>query len=72
MPKRKKKTRTVREIIIASLKCGRINAEVLTAVKKVHPRTTYSLASINWYRNRLRSEEGMTIPSERECRRRRA
>ena len=42
----------------------------LAAARKVHPRTTYSLASVNYYRNGLRAK-GVKVPSDREARRRR-
>jgi hypothetical protein len=55
---------------MSRIKRGATNAEALAAAKKVHPRTQLSLASVNWYRNRLR-EEGAKVPSDREARRRR-
>lgn len=58
------------KIIIAQIKKGRTNAEALAAARKVHPRTTYSLASVNYYRNGLRAK-GVKVPSDREARRRR-
>ena len=71
MPAKSKKPRTIAETITAALKRGKSNAEALASVKEEHPHATTSLATINWYRNRLR-QEGVTIPTDREARRKRA
>lgn len=68
MTRKVKNTKTAREIILASLKRGATNAATLERVRKVHPRTTLGLATVNWYRSRLRSA-GKKIPSDRAARR---
>ncbi|MET3995874.1 hypothetical protein ABID65_007546 [Bradyrhizobium sp. S3.9.2] len=62
--------KTAADIIVSALKRGKTNAEALAAAKHAHPRTTLSLPSVNWYRNRLQAE-GAKVPTEREARRRR-
>ncbi|URA07172.1 hypothetical protein P9A48_gp64 [Xanthomonas phage Mallos] len=44
---------------------GKTNEEVLAAVKEQFPDAKTSMASINWYRNKLRSD-GETVPTARE------
>lgn len=72
MPAKKPKTKTVAQIAIAGLKRGKTNADVLASVRKAHPHSTISLATVNWYRNRLRDKKGTKIASDRETRRKRA
>ena len=68
MPAKSKKPRTIAETITAALKRGKTNAEVLARVKKDHPHADTSLATVNWYRNRLR-QAGTKLPTDREARR---
>jgi len=44
---------------------GKTNEEVLAAVKEQFPDSKTSMASINWYRNKLRSD-GEDVPTARE------
>lgn len=46
---------------------GKTNADVLASYKRRHPHSSYTVSTINWFRNKLRAE-GYRIPSERECR----
>lgn len=55
------------EILRAQFKRKRNNAQALAAVVRAHPRTTMTLASVNWYRNRMRKDDA-TIPSEHSLR----
>jgi hypothetical protein len=58
---------TVGSTAIAALRAGMDNNAALEAVKAVFPDAKTSLASINWYRNKLRSE-GEEIATAREIR----
>lgn len=60
--------RSAAEVVVAALKRGKTNAEALAAARRAHPRTTMSLPTVNWYRNRLRSE-GAKVPTDREAKR---
>lgn len=44
---------------------GKTNEEVLAAVKEAFPDAKTSMASINWYRNKLRGD-GESVPTARE------
>ena len=44
---------------------GKTNEEVLAAVKEQFPEAKTSMASINWYRNKLRGD-GENVPTARE------
>jgi hypothetical protein len=60
---------TPRETIEAALRRRLCNADVLARVRKKHPRSTVSLATVNYFRNRLRAKPaGKAIPTEREAR----
>lgn len=47
------------------IRAGKTNEEVLAAVKEQFPDAKTSMASINWYRNKLRSD-GENVPTARE------
>lgn len=63
----KRPAKSAVEIIKRALLRGKTNAEVLAIYKRKHPHSTYSPATVNWYRNKFRAE-GLPIPSERDCR----
>ena len=44
---------------------GKTNEEVLAAIKEQFPEAKTSMASINWYRNKLRAD-GEKVPTARE------
>lgn len=67
---RTKKAKTVREVAAAAIKRGKTNAEVLVLVKKAHPYSAISTATVNWQRNEMRKTLSM-IPNDREARRKR-
>jgi len=52
-------------VAIGALRGGKTNEETLEAVKAEFPDAKTSLASINWYRNKLRSD-GEQVPTARE------
>ncbi len=54
------------DVLLRAFKAGKSNAEALAIYKKKHPHSSYSLATVNWYRNQLR-KEGHEIPTERAC-----
>lgn len=63
--------RGVGTIAIEAIKAKMTNEEVLEVVKKEFPDKNTSLASVNWYRNKLRSDgkkcdDGSKIPMVRE------
>lgn len=47
------------------IRSGHTNEEVLAAVKEKFPEAKTSMASINWYRNKLRGD-GEEVPTARE------
>lgn len=47
------------------IRAGCTNEEVLAAVQDAFPEAKTSLASINWYRNKLRAD-GEEVPTSRE------
>jgi hypothetical protein len=50
-----------------AFKRKRDNAEVLAAVLKAHPYSKMTLATVNWYRNKMRKTDD-SIPSEHSLR----
>jgi len=50
---------------LEAIRAGKTNEETLTIVKAEFPEAKTSLASINWYRNKLRSD-GEEVPTARE------
>lgn len=52
-------------VAIKALKAGKTNEEALAAVQKAFPDANTSLASVGWYRNKLRSA-GEDVPTARE------
>ena len=46
------------------IRAGKTNEEVLAAIKEQFPDAKTSMASINWYRNKLRSD-GEDVPTAR-------
>ncbi len=70
--KKKKKTpekaapkRGVGTVAIEAIMAGKTNEEALAACRKAFPEAKTTLASINWYRNKLRGE-GKKVPTARE------
>jgi hypothetical protein len=63
----KEKKRGVGDAAIDAIRAGKTNEEALDAVKAEFPDAKTSLASINWYRNKLRSD-GEKVPTARELR----
>ncbi|KFH18462.1 hypothetical protein ELZ19_06930 [Brucella abortus] len=57
--------RGVGAVAIEAIRAGKTNEEALEAVKAEFPDAKTSLASINWYRNKLRSD-GEKVPTARE------
>lgn len=47
------------------IRAGKTNEQVLEAVREKFPDAKTSMASINWYRNKLRGD-GETVPTARE------
>lgn len=47
------------------IRAGKTNDEVLEGVKAAFPDSNCSMASVNWYRNKLRTD-GEKIPTSRE------
>jgi len=67
MSEKKEKKRGVGDAAIEAIRGGATNEEALEAVKAEFPEAKTSLASINWYRNKLRSD-GEKVPTARELR----
>ncbi len=59
------KKRGIGDAAIEAITAGMTNEAALEAVKKEFPDAKTSLASINWYRNKLRSED-KSVPTMRE------
>ncbi|QNN97219.1 TolA protein [Xanthomonas phage Xp12] len=55
----------VGEIAKGLIRDGKTNEEVLAAIREQFPEAKTSMASINWYRNKLRSD-GEKVPTARE------
>lgn len=53
------------DAIREALKAGKTNPEILEIVKKKFPDASTSLASVNWYRGKMRAA-GEKVPSGRE------
>ena len=52
-------------VALTAIRAGKTNEEALEAVRKKFPEAKTSLASINWYRNKARSD-GEKVPTARE------
>ncbi len=61
----KEKKRGVGSAACDAIMAGATNEEALTKVQAEFPEAKTSLASINWYRNKLRSE-GAKVKTARE------
>lgn len=61
----KEKTPGVGDKAKELIRAGKTNDEVLAGVKEAFPEANTTLASVNWYRNKLRSD-GETVPTSRE------
>jgi hypothetical protein len=59
---------TIGRVAEKALRDGLSNEEVLQAVKDAFPESNTSMASVNWYRNKLRSD-GESVPASRDIRR---
>ena len=57
--------RGIGTVAIEAICAGKTNEEALAAVHKAFPDGKTSLASINWYRNKLRSE-GKKVSTARD------
>jgi len=64
-PAKEPKGPTVGDVAIEAIRAGKTNEEALAAVKAKFPEAKTSMPSINWYRNKLRSE-GEKVPTARE------
>lgn len=65
MSEDKQDKRTIGSVAVEAIREGKTNEEALEAVKAEFPDAKTSLASINWYRNKLRSD-GEKVPTARE------
>ena len=61
----KEKTPGVGDVAKDLIRGGKTNEEVLAAIKEQFPEAKTSMASINWYRNKLRGD-GENVPTARE------
>jgi septal ring factor EnvC (AmiA/AmiB activator) len=61
----KEKVPGVGDLAKELIRAGKTNEEVLAAVKEKFPEAKTSMASINWYRNKLRGD-GEKVPTARE------
>jgi hypothetical protein len=59
------KKRGIGDVAVEAIRAGKTNEETLKAVMKAFPEAKTSLASINWYRNKLRGD-GEKVPTARE------
>lgn len=58
---------TIGKLAERELLAGKSNEDVLASIKKAFPDADTSMASVNWYRNRLRAE-GAKVKTSREIR----
>jgi len=61
---------TIGEVAKRAISDGATNEEVLAAVKDKFPHSATSMASVSWYRSKLRKDDP-SIPTDREARERR-
>ena len=61
----KEPKRGVGTVAVEAISAGKTNEEALAAVKAEFPEAKTTLASVNWYRNKLRSED-KSIPTARD------
>ena len=61
----KEPKRGVGTVAVEAIRAGKTNEEALAAVKGEFPEAKTTLASVNWYRNKLRSED-KSIPTARD------
>jgi hypothetical protein len=72
MSEDKKKVAGIGMIAIEAILAGKTNEQALEAVSKAHPGANTGMASINWYRNKLRAEgaklkgSSKPVPTSRE------
>lgn len=66
VPAEKVVKRGVGTVAIEALKARKTNEDALAAVKAEFPDAKTTLASVNWYRNKLRSDGDKTVPTSRE------
>ncbi len=62
----KEKKRGVGTAAVEAIKAGMDNDEALAAVQKEFPDAKTSKASVNWYRNKLRSDGVKGVKTARE------
>lgn len=58
--------RGVGTVAIEALKARKTNEEALAAVQAEFPEAKTTLASVNWYRNKLRTDGDESVPTSRE------
>ena len=63
--KEKPVKRGVGTVAMEALRAGKTNEETLAAVKAEFPDKKTTLASVNWYRNKLR-QDGEKVPTSRD------
>lgn len=61
-----KPKRNVGTVACEAIKASKTNEEALAAVKKAFPDAKTSIASINWYRNKLRADGNKSVKTARE------
>lgn len=64
----KKSKNGVGKLAIEMIKNGFTNEEVLETIKEKFPKAKTTMASVNWYRNKLRGE-GANVLTSRELKR---
>lgn len=65
MSEEKQKKVTIGDVAVEAIRAGKTNQEALDAVKAKFPEAKTTLASVNWYRNKLRAD-GEDVPSARD------
>ncbi|MEE8608967.1 MAG: hypothetical protein V3S55_15290 [Nitrospiraceae bacterium] len=58
--------RGVGTVAIEAIRAGKTNEETLAVVKKEFPEAKTTMASINWYRNKLRGDGDKSVKTSRE------
>lgn len=66
MSKKTDKPAGIGAVAVAAILEGKTNEEALAAVKEAHPDAKTGMASINWYRNKLRSD-GATLKGSKKA-----
>lgn len=67
MPKKIDRVPSAREMTVAGIHKGKSNADIVAAIRKAHPRSTITAATVNYVRNQIRQGD-KSVKSDRAVR----